>query len=65
MTVRETPGLSAKGQPINVDVGLPQLVLGNSGGRAGLHFCNPLAEETCLAGLVAGSRALHYRDLSG
>jgi hypothetical protein len=27
VTVREPPGLSAKGQPINVDAGLPQLVL--------------------------------------
>jgi hypothetical protein len=47
VTVGETAGLSAKGQPIGVDVGLPRLVLcrGPTAARNGIRFHRIVSRE--------------------
>jgi hypothetical protein len=51
VTVRERAGLLAKGQPIDVDVGLPQLVLSDSALRCVRRSRN-LREQHCRSRLL-------------
>jgi hypothetical protein len=44
VTVRETAGLSAEAQPIDVDAGLAQLVQTDSAFDIGTRCCIPLAK---------------------
>jgi hypothetical protein len=50
VTVRETAGLSAEAQPIDVDAGLAQLVQTDSAFDIGTHCCIPLAKGEARVG---------------